>query len=135
MSQIAGRLKFFISEWQDITSDPTILSWIKGYKIPFVSVPTQLSEPKERAWSISEEKEITLIISQLIKKGAISKCLDEPDQFISDVFLTPKSDGSFRFILNLKKLNQYVYTSHFKMEDVRTAANLVTKDYGKIGSL
>lgn len=35
MSIIAGRLGFFLREWSQITLDPIIVSWLKGYKIPF----------------------------------------------------------------------------------------------------
>lgn len=48
------------------------------------------------------------------------------DQFLSSIFLHPKPDGSWRFILNLKKLNNFVNTVHFKLEDVRTAVKLMT---------
>uniref|UniRef100_A0A2H1W6Z8 SFRICE_006226 n=1 Tax=Spodoptera frugiperda TaxID=7108 RepID=A0A2H1W6Z8_SPOFR len=41
------------------------------------------------------------------------------------LFLHPKSDGTWRFILNLKELNKYVNTCHFKLEDLRTAISLM----------
>lgn len=37
----------------------------------------------------------------------------------------PKSDGSFRFVLDLKRLNKFITTEHFKMEDLRTAILLL----------
>lgn len=39
----------------------------------------------------------------------------------------PKPNGKKRFILNLKQLNQFVKTDHFKMEDYRTAIKLINK--------
>ena len=35
----AGRLAFFSQNWEDLTSDPMILSTTQGYKIPFLSYP------------------------------------------------------------------------------------------------
>ena len=47
---------------------------------------------------------------------------------MSPFFLVPKPDGSDRFILNLKKFNDFVKKEHFKIEDLRTALNLLDKD-------
>lgn len=58
-------------------------------------------------------------------KGAIVPCTDLKDQFVSSYFLVEKPDGSSRFILNLKKFNEIVFKQHFKMEDLRTAIELV----------
>lgn len=34
-----------------------------------------------------------------------------------------------RFILNLKALNMFIETQHFKLEDLRTVLNIISKDY------
>ena len=49
-------------------------------------------------------------------------------EFISPIFLTPKSDGSFRLILNLKKLNDFMPYVHFKMDTVTSVLKLITKN-------
>lgn len=59
---------------------------------------------------------------------AIQKCTFESGQYVSDIFLVPKSDGRSRFILNLKQLYQFVFSEHFKMEDIRTASRLLNTD-------
>ena len=46
-------------------------------------------------------------IYKLLKKGVITKCEKEHDGFISTVF-TKEKDGTFRIILNLKYLNEFV---------------------------
>lgn len=55
------------------------------------------------------------------------KCSEVPGQFLSKIFLIPKPDGTFRFILNLKNLNKFIAPQHFKMEDIRTVTKLITK--------
>lgn len=41
--------------------------------------------------------------------------------------MRPKPNGKMRLILNLKNLNQYIDTTHFKLEDFRTAIKLISK--------
>lgn len=67
-------------------------------------------------------------IRNLLDLGAITQRKPKLDQFISNIFLTPKSNGSYRFILNLKKLNRFVSNDHFKMEDHRTASKMVPRN-------
>ena len=86
---------------------------------------TQILAPREPQWSPLEKSQISKQIGRLLKKGAITKCVPTKGEFISQIFLTPKPDGSNRFILNLKNLNEYIETEHFKLEDLRTARDLL----------
>lgn len=61
-------------------------------------------------------------------KNAIEECVNTEGQFISSYFLVPKPDGSSRLIINLKRLNKFISPSHFKMEDIRSAKNLLMKE-------
>ena len=62
--------------------------------------------------------------------GAIEYSESSEGQFISKFFLTPKSDGNYRFILNLQEFNKFVVVEHFKLEDIRTAINMLQEgDY------
>lgn len=65
-------------------------------------------------------------INKLLELGAIEVCSPVNGQYLSSIFLHPKSDGTWRFILNLKKLNKFIKTVHFKLEDGRTAMRLMT---------
>ncbi|XP_060804898.1 uncharacterized protein LOC132902730 [Amyelois transitella] len=71
---------------------------------------------------------MSLAIENLLSLGAIVPCFSTPGQFLSKIFLAPKSNGGKRFILNLKPLNKFIKTEHFKMEDYRTAAKIIPKD-------
>lgn len=66
-------------------------------------------------------------IQKLLDLGAISQCKPSRNQYLSDIFLAPKPNGDSRFILNLKSLNRHIETSHFKMEDYRTVALLISQ--------
>ena len=73
-------------------------------------------------------------INEMLGSGAIELCEEVDGQFLSTYFLVPKSDGSSRFVLNLKNLNCFMNPEHFKIEDIRTVVNVLCKyDYmGKI---
>ena len=49
----------------------------------------------------------------------------EPGEFISTIFLRPKSDGSFQMILNLKEFNKSVEHHHFKKDTLETVTKMI----------
>lgn len=126
MSRPAGRLKFFLKPWSEITSDATILSWVRGVKIPFSREVKQAHLPPEPRWSEQEKLTIKQQIDELSKKGAITETNPTVGQFLSNIFLVSKPDGGYRLILNLKKLNEFIDTEHFKLEDSKVVRKLLT---------
>ena len=78
--------------------------------------------------SSREDKAMDSIISSMLNSGAIHSCEYEIDQFVSPIFLTPKKNGDYRFILNLKSLNKFIEAPHFKMEDTRSVIHLIRKN-------
>jgi len=113
----AGRLKNFYQAWAAITHNRFALECIKGYKIIFDHPVYQSTFFTGNNFSKEEEKDLKEAISELIASGAIKKCKPIHGQFISPYFLVPKPNGSKRFILNLKNLNKFIRTSHFKLEE------------------
>lgn len=126
---VAGRLKYYFNEWLKITNDQKILSWVKGYEIPFSSEPCQINLPRCRSYTPEESDIIDNCISELLESGFISPCSPQEKQFISPIFTVPKPNGKHRFILNLKDLNKFILIDHFKMEDYRTALKLLDNEY------
>lgn len=75
-----------------------------------------------------EERLCALEIGRLLAKGAIQHAAFAPDQYLSSYFLIDKTSGGKRFILNLKALNKFVSAPHFKMEDLKTAISLISRN-------
>lgn len=125
----AGRLAAFVDEWQKITNDQYVLDVIRGYQIPFTETPSQINEPPILPNTPSEYTNITEAVSKLLLSGAIKVSNEESGQFLSNIFSVPKADGSVRLVVNLKPLNVFINSPHFKMEDYRTAQNLLRPDY------
>ena len=121
-------MKYFGKNWEKITNDEFVLNAVKGYKIPFYKKVEQKELPHNMITTAEERYHLSIAIQKMINSGAIEQCKSSTNQFLSSYFLVPKPGGSFRFILNLKQLNLFVETEHFKIEDIRTAINILHKD-------
>ena len=122
----AGCLKDFIHQWKELTSNKNVLSCISGYKIPFASQIYQSVPPRETLWSTKEIEIISVKISELLVMGAVQRVESCEGQFISKIFIIPKPNGTHRLILNLKGLNKFIVTEHFKLEDGKTVRRMIS---------
>lgn len=113
-----------------MTSDKYILHAILGYKIPLKSNVYQSKLPNVKEFTKDEMHFLKMEINRLQDLGVIKKTKKSFGQFVSGYFLVKKSNGKFRFILNLKFFNDFVHTEHFKLEDIRTVVNILEyQDY------
>jgi hypothetical protein len=78
---------------------------------------TPIPKNREKAKVIQEE------INSLLRKQAILPVQHHPKEFISTIF--PKKSDGMRPVINLKPLNRFIETIHFKMETLQTAVNLI----------
>ena len=124
---VAGRLEMFIDTWKMLTSDLWVLQAVKGFRIPFVSLPSQDILPTvpvflpEQAAHDQIREELRL----LLEKGAVTPVSDSQGGFYSNLFLVPKKNGQMRPVINLKRLNEWVSTEHFKMEGIQTLKDIL----------
>ena len=68
----SGQLKFHLHEWQNLTSDSSILSVVQGCNIEFASTPFQFSVPKNN-FSWSETHIVKTLIQDLLQEGVIQE--------------------------------------------------------------
>ena len=73
----------------------------------------------------TKENDISQEINKLLKKKVIVQTIAEKGDFFSPVFLPAKKDESYRMILNLKKLNKYIDSKHFKMESLQNVLHMI----------
>ena len=89
-----------------------------GYRIPFDRRPPlserPLSLPAYYPQSIKGVA-LTQELQTLLRKGAVEPA-PQPPGFYSRLFLVQKASGSWRPIIDLSTLNDYVTSSHFHME-------------------
>ena len=124
----ARRLKGHLDTWKVITSDPWVVTTIKGYMIDFLSEPHQRVRPHTPHYSVEQSQLIVEEIKELLGKGAITEVHNPRGGFYSNLFLVPKKDGGQRPVINLKALNSFVQTEHFKMEGIHTLRDLVNPE-------
>lgn len=121
----AGCIADKIMVWSSLTTDTEILSTVSGLPLEFESRPDQQFYASKQNFTSEESKFIGTEINNLLQKNVIKESLHEPGEFISPIFLRPKNDGSFRLILNLKKLNKFMPKIHFKMDTIHTVTELI----------
>ena len=89
----------------------------EGILIAFDDVlPSLLRYPLELP-SNNKAADLLHAVQKLRLSRAIEEVMDTTSPgFYSHLFLVPKPDGSFRPIIDLKKLNQFIVVPSFKME-------------------
>ena len=116
--------------WDKLTGNATVRKTIRGYKIVFIKEPKQSIIPKEFHFNHEETSAMRDILLELEEKGVISKCYREKGDFVNTIFLREKRDSvitnkRYRLILNVKCLNEYVLSNHFKMETLDTCLQMM----------
>ena len=125
---IGGKISKFFHRWKELTSDYWILNIIKGYQLEFENIPTQLIMPHPLVFSSEENEYVQKEIDKFISKTIIQPVTPIEDQYVSNIFVRPKKDGTYRVILNLKQLNLDIEQIHFKMETFKTAITNITQN-------
>ena len=121
----AGKIAEFYHAWQQLSFDRNVLQLVRGMKIDFKNNISQLYHPRPMQFSQSEKILISCELEKLLVKKVIQEVVSCKGQYISNIFLRPKKDGSHRVILNLKKLNEDISYHHFKMDTFQAAVQLV----------
>ena len=79
----------------------------------------------EKVWSKTEKINFRKEINRLTSRGVIKPISDSENGFVSSIFLREKKENKHRLILNLKEFNENVVYRHFKMDNLKTALNMM----------
>lgn len=82
----AGRLKYFLPEWRELTSDPHILQTVKGFNVEFLDRSLHKSSPKEIPFNPQETHIPDSELEKLCRKGVIARSLHYEGELISANF-------------------------------------------------
>lgn len=124
----AGQLRFYIDQWESLEAPESLLNIINGYTIPFGKIPP-LIRFNELELSRFETKSSPQMDEEMLKmrREGIVKETQVKSGFLSTMFLIPKSDGSFRQIFNLKRLNDFLLIKEFKLISHYKVPNFLQK--------
>ena len=92
--------------------DSEILSTVSGFPLDFSEEIHYKGSVASSKCSLKEEVFLSVEIKNVLYEGNIKECQHEEGEYIFPIFLTPKSHGPFRIILNLKKLNDHMPYIH-----------------------
>ena len=81
--------------------------------------------PRALQHSAEEEELMQEEIQSMLEKDATEDAPSRGRGFLSTIFLVPKKDGGQRPVINLKSLNAFVHTEHFKMEGIHILKDLL----------
>ena len=125
----AGRLHYFLNEWNKITSDSVILDIVAGchFDIMVDDINHLFSQELEYRFNDTETHIISEEIDKLLRLKVIQITERKVGQVISPIFLRRKKNGEHRLVLNLEQLNKYIPYKHFKLENFEQAIQLVNK--------
>lgn len=125
MPALGGRLQHFLDNWQKLTRDRTVLEVVGGYRIPWLKKPVQTHPPSQARFSKQGNLEIQKQIREMLNNQVVKEVESHPQQFLSNLFLRQKKDGSYRPVFNLKKLNSFIPYVHFKMETFQMLSQII----------
>ena len=121
---VVGDISNRVDVWESLTSDKTILDWIKyGVKINFSSFPTEFELPN-RNFSKEEHDFVKNEIQSLLCKGCIKKLSAKP-KCVSPLSVVPKKGPKkYRLIHDLRIINEKSVAPSLVYEDILTATSL-----------
>ena len=125
---VAGNTQYCIEEWKKITSDPFILLGVAGIRIDFEAIPLQKEIPRKFHMSVHDKLKLDFELQIMFEKGIVEEACASKGQFISNLFTVPKPSGRHRVILDLSRLNEDVVYNHFKMDNLQSAMELLSRD-------
>ena len=116
---VGGKLVHFKDTWTNLFPQYTeIVRKISlGILIVFDDVPPSLLRYPLELPSNNKAADLQNAVQKLLLSRAIEEVMDTTSPgYYNRLFLVPKPEGSFRPIIDLKKLNQFLVVPSFKME-------------------
>ena len=121
---VKGRLRGALNFWNNIHAPQFILDVIKfGYKLPFLQIPSPFVA-RNNSSALDESYFVESAINELILQGCVSEVFKTP-AIINPLSFSIQKSGKKRLILDLRHVNQFLYKTKFRCEDVSVAKEIL----------
>ena len=127
LSSYGGQVSKHYEFWTTFCKDRHVLKHVTGITIPFTKNFKQTILPRDIKMNETEKEFVRQKLKNLITTGCIVPIKKRLNGWVSNIFLRPKKDGSFRLILNLKPLNQFIEYKKFKMPSIKTVTQMIKR--------
>ena len=123
----AGKIGNYLSNWQELTSDNSIIKTVTGHLHELEGLQVTGNTPHVLTLPPNDTLAIDNELQEFLKCGIIELHPDSAQNYYSTLFPRYKTDGSARVIFNLKTFNQkYVEHIHFKMDTIKDVLLMIT---------
>lgn len=100
---------------------------MEGIPLEFIGCPpTQCHLPREYKFNVKDKEAISAEVSKLLNRGIVSE-IREGWEFVSNIFVRPKPNNKIRLIIDLSPLNIHIKKEHFKMDNLQSAIDMMSK--------
>ena len=104
------------------------MNTVEAYSIEFQALPSQTFVKPQLKFTEKENLIVCEEIRKLLAKKVIEIVDRHHEEYISNIFLRPKKDGTHRIIFNVKELNENIEYHHFKMDTLKSAIHMMKRD-------
>ena len=114
--------------WQQLS--PELGSWVRdGVRLPWRWRPPTAEFP-DKPMTAEAAADMDKAVARMLEAGAIKQLKSKAEAAVlSPVYTVPKRDSSERRpVFNLRWVNSFLHTRHFKMSTMRDVKQVITKD-------
>ena len=121
---VKGRLRGALAFWNDVHAPQFILDVIEyGYKLPLLQIPLPFTA-KNNSSALEQPAFVESAINDLIINGCVTEVFEAP-VIINPLSVSIPKSGKKRLILDLRRVNQFLYKCRFRCEDLSIAKEVL----------
>jgi hypothetical protein len=123
--ELVSQVRRNIHLWEITASSKTAQCIKSGFQIEWKNLPPPKTHLKNHPIKQQDLEFVSEEIGRLLQMGAISPVKRKKLTIINPIGIVPKKNGKKRMIIDMRFVNSFMKVPKFKLEDLRTAINLM----------